>query len=80
LIVVGWSDFAMAHTFATEKGTQRRCRRANGAMQRNKISIFKEIRLPFCALRLIPKHFHCSGNAQQRQIECAAARFRPWAN
>jgi hypothetical protein len=78
--VVGWSDFAMGSHIRNREGNPTALPQGKRAMQCSKISIFKQVRLPFCAPRLIPKHFHCSGNAQQRQIECAAARFRPWAN
>src|SRR5690349_6354914 len=57
-MVVGWSDFAMgAHTCNRGEGTPRRLPQSGARRIRNKLSIFKGVRLPFCAPRLIWRHF-----------------------
>jgi hypothetical protein len=53
-MVVGWSDFAMgSHLKNTENGNLRLLPQGGTSTQRNKISIFKGLTLPFCAARLI---------------------------
>jgi hypothetical protein len=41
-------------------------------MQRNKVSIFNKVRLPFCAARLIQKMGDAGNPRQQRHFERAA--------
>jgi hypothetical protein len=53
-MVVGWSDFAMgSHLKTLRTGTCGSAARCGTSTQRNKISIFKGLTLPFCAPRLI---------------------------
>src|SRR3979409_1758381 len=74
MMVVGWSDFAMGFTH-TRRGDKEPDGIAEGlrVTQRNKVSIFNAVRLPFCAARLIWRHKECLRMCQPLQCGCAVA-------
>jgi hypothetical protein len=75
LIVVGWSDFAMAHTMHTEDGEPDGIAegQTSNASQQSKHfqSTSATVLCGTVNSKALTRHGDCSGNCRQRHFECA---------